>query len=203
MTQRNGSNGHETILIVDDAPDTLELLNRNLSAYGYRVFQAKNVADAISLLESTEIDLVITDYKMPGVDGIDLIRYVSENFKEIEVLMVTGYPSIKLAVEAIKTGADNYLAKPFTKEELFAAVNNALQKLHQRRLGKNGFSPELSSFRGLVGESDAIKKVFDSIVKAARTTATVLVIGESGTGKELVARAVHYNSKRSSARSFR
>ena len=106
--------GRERILIVDDAPDTLEVLQRNLTSKGYRVLAAGGVAEAIGLLEKNDIDLVITDFKMPAVSGIDLIRHVRENFRDTEVMMITGYATINGAVDAVKTGAQEYLPKPFT-----------------------------------------------------------------------------------------
>ena len=101
------------IVVVDDAPDTLEVLQRNLQSEGYRVFTAPSVADAIRILEETPLDLVITDIRMPKVSGLDLVRHVRENFKNTEVITITGYPSIGGAVEAVKTGAEQYLAKPW------------------------------------------------------------------------------------------
>jgi DNA-binding NtrC family response regulator len=189
----------EKILVVDDTLDTLEMLQRNLSIKGFQVFVAISVSEAINLLESTDVDLVITDFKMPGDTGLDLIKYIRENFNEIEVMMITGYPTINGAVEAVKSGAVNYLVKPFTQEELFNAVNSALDNLKLRRKKFEKKYQPLSSFRGLIGESDAIKTVFRAIQKAASTTATALITGESGTGKELVAREIHYKSSRSSA----
>lgn len=189
----------EKILVVDDTLDTLEMLQRNLSIKGFQVFVAISVSEAINLLESTDVDLVITDFKMPGDTGLDLIKYIRENFNEIEVMMITGYPTINGAVEAVKSGAVNYLVKPFTQEELFNAVNSALDNLKLRRKKFEKKYQPLSSFRGLIGESDAMKMVFRAIQKAASTTATALITGESGTGKELVAREIHYKSSRSSA----
>lgn len=123
----------ESILVVDDIATTLELLERNLISQGYQVLTAPNVVEALRILGATPIDLVITDLKMPKISGLDLIRHVRENFKDIEVMMITGYPSIEGAVTAVKIGAQEYLAKPFTDEELFSAVNRALDKLHTRR----------------------------------------------------------------------
>jgi len=111
-----------SILVVDDVQNTVEVLQRNLTAEGHTVFTASGVAEAIKVAESTQIDLVITDLKMPKVSGIDLVRHVRENLKNTEVIMITGYPSIEGAVEAVKMGAEEYLPKPFTDEELFAAV---------------------------------------------------------------------------------
>lgn len=193
------SSKKESIIIVDDAPDTLEMLQRNLSSENYMVFTASSVVEAIRLLESTPVDLVITDLKMPNVSGLDLIRHVRENYKDTEVMMITGYATIDGAVEAVKIGAEEYLTKPFTDEELFSAVEKTLNKLHMRRTiqTKQKVKPPIPY--GLIGDSEAIRKVFDNIAKAAKTPATVIITGESGTGKELVARAIHYSSTRSSA----
>lgn len=189
----------ENILVVDDAPNTLEVLERNLSAEGYRVFTAPGVAEAISILESTRLDLVITDLKMPKVSGLDLVRHVRENYKDIEIMMITGYATVEGAVEAVKSGAEAYLSKPFTDEELLSAVRQTLDKLEVRRAGRSRPSVELKISHDLIGESETMQEVFDAIQKAASTPATVLISGESGTGKELVARAIHYNSGRASA----
>ncbi|KPL01312.1 MAG: Fis family transcriptional regulator [candidate division Zixibacteria bacterium SM23_73_3] len=189
----------ESILVVDDSPHTLEVLQRNLTSKGYSVFTAASVSEAIRILETTTVDLVITDLKMPRVSGIDLIRHVRENYKETEVMTITGYPSIEGAVKAIKTGAEEYLTKPFTDEELFSAVRRTLDKLHMRRLGEAQLQKIPSAPYGLIGESEVMHKVFSSVTKTASTSATVLISGESGTGKELVARAIHYSSSRASA----
>jgi len=189
----------EQLLAVDDAPDTLELLQRNLSYEGYKVFTAPNVSEAIKILDSVSIDLVITDLKMPGSSGIDLIRHVRENFKDTEVMMITGYGSIEGAVKAVKTGAEEYLTKPFTDEELISAVERTLDKLRKKRAAQTKFFKSQEAQHGLIGESEAMQNVYNAIAKAALTTATVLITGESGTGKELVSRAIHYGSKRASA----
>ena len=189
----------ERILIVDDSGATLEVLQRNLTAAGYRVFTAPGVAEAVAILEGTTLDLVITDFKMPKVSGLDLVRHVRENFKDTEVMMITGYPSIEGAVNAIKTGAEEFLAKPFTDEELLSAVQRALDKLKLRRSGRMTLGHAVPSHKGFVGDSRVMQDIFVAIGKAASTFATVLITGESGTGKELVSRAIHYGSGRSSA----
>lgn len=193
------SNGKEKLLVVDDAPATLEVLQRNLTSEGYTVFTASGVAEAIKILEGTPVDLVITDIKMPKTSGLDLIRHVRENFKDTEVMTITGYATITGAVEAVKTGAEEYLIKPFTDEELFFAVKRTLSKLHMRRAGNLQTIQKPLSAYGFIGESRAMQKVMDAINKVALSSANVLITGESGTGKELVARAIHYNSKRISA----
>jgi DNA-binding NtrC family response regulator len=189
----------ECLLIVDDAKDTLEVLQRNLSSQGYKIFTATSVAEAINILKATPVDLVITDLKMPEVSGMDLVRHVRENLKDTEVMMITGYPSIEGAVAAVKTGAEEYLAKPFSAEELLSAVRHTLDKLHTRRAVQTPAPQTLLMPHGLIGESESIRQIFRAITKAASTSATALITGESGTGKELVARAIHYSSPRAAA----
>lgn len=189
----------DSILVVDDAPDTLELLQRNLESRGYQVFTAPNAMEAIKILETTVVDLVITDLKMPGASGIELIRHIRENFRDIEVMMITGYPTIESAVKAVKSGAEEYLTKPFTDTELFSAVEQVFEKVHVHRAIHPPWHRSQKSPYGLIGESEAMQKVFSAIAKATTTSATTLIIGESGTGKELVARAIHYNSPRNLA----
>ena len=189
----------ECILVVDDVPQTLEVLQRNLTSQDYRVFTASNVAEAIAILDATSVDLVITDLKMPDVDGIHLIRHIRENLRETEVMMITGYPTVEGAVTAVKTGAEEFLSKPFTDEELLAAVRRTLDKLQRRKtIEAPGPLTGIVSY-GLIGDSEAMQQVFRAIAKAASTSATGLISGESGTGKELVARAIHYHSPRAAS----
>lgn len=187
------------ILVVDDSPNALDIIRRNLESKRYHVVTASSVPDALKIMDSSPVDLVITDYKMPKISGLDLVRHVRENYYGTEVIMITGYASVKGAVEAVKMGADEYLPKPFTEEELFTAVENALSKQERRKSLQAGTPRAMSGSHGIVGRSKPIRDMLAEIEKASRTVATVLVLGESGTGKELVARAIHYGSSRSSS----
>jgi two-component system, NtrC family, response regulator HydG len=185
-----------SVLVVDDVADTVEVIQRNLASVGYIVYTASGVDEALTIIETTPIDLIVTDYRMPKLSGLDLVRHVRANYKDVEIIMITGYPSVAGAVQAVKNGAEEYLPKPFTDVELFAAARRALDKLRQRRLGVAPLPKHLGSPHGLIGESEPMRKVLNEIGKVASTTATVLITGESGVGKELVARAIHYSSPR-------
>jgi len=190
----------QSILVVDDSADTLEILRRNLLSLNYRVYTASGVAEGINMLETDPVDLVITDLKMPSISGIDLVRHVHENLPETAVMVITGYATIESAVKAVKTGAEEYLAKPFTDKELEEAVGRVLEKLKELRV-VNHVEPEkkVEGAFGIIGESPQISRVIRAIDKISKSSTTVLITGESGVGKELVARAIHYSGPRASS----
>ena len=186
----------ENILIVDDNYDMLELLHRNLKAQNFHTYKASSVTEAIDILKYSSIDLLITDLQMPGINGIELIKYVQEHFPEIPKLVITGFPSVDSAVAAVKSGALDYLAKPFTNEELKKSVQNLIDikaKSMSRIVEKTVLSNDVvSEYAGIVGQSQQIGQLIDLIERVKNNRATILIQGESGTGKELVARAIHY-----------
>ena len=184
------------VLVVDDSAESVELIKRNLESIGYHVSTASSVQSALTILGSVDIDLVITDLKMPEENGFQLVRHVSENYKGVGILVVTGFPSIEGAIESIRIGAEEYLVKSFTDKELFAAVDRVLEKTRRsRKTPADTFHQDF----GIIGESAEMYKVYHAINKVRTTEATVLITGESGTGKELVARAIHYGGKTSKA----
>ena len=188
----------EKVLIVDDEPDMLSTCKKFLSRTGYRVFVAGNGAEALALVEESPYDLVITDLKMPGMDGMEVLRAVKLKRPETIVVMFTGYGTIQDAVLAMKEGAFDFITKPFTPDQLAVSVERALKQL---RLEKENRAlqqqlEEKYRFDAIVGQSPAMQKVFGLIRKIADTQANVLITGGSGTGKELIARSIHANSGR-------
>ncbi|CAM3333404.1 sigma-54-dependent transcriptional regulator [Zobellia roscoffensis] len=190
----------ENILLVDDDINILELLQRHLQSMNYHTYKAVSVKEALYILKDTFIDLLITDIQMPEVDGLQLLKFSDEHYPEIPKLVITGYPSVDGALEVIKSGAIDYLTKPFTKEELRLAVEKAFAHGESRkniRPKKTNGNRTLHS--EMIGESAAFQEITDVIDRVKDNKATVLIQGESGTGKELVARAIHYSGKFSRA----
>ena len=183
----------ENILIVDDDIGILELIQRHLQSLDYHTFKAVSVKEAVVILRDTEIDLLITDLKMPEVDGFELIQFVSEHYPGIPKLVVTGYPSVQDALSAIKSGVVDYLVKPFTKAELKQAVEKSLSTSSKKKTTISTSSPR--KYNEIIGNSDLIKNVIQVIDRVKDNKATIYISGESGTGKELVARSIHYNGK--------
>jgi two-component system response regulator AtoC len=184
------------ILIADDEINIRRVLEAILRRDGYEVVTAANGEEALAGM-SRGIHTVITDLKMPGLDGMGLLRRLSVDFPDVPVVMITAHGSVENAVEAVKLGAFDYVEKPFDQEQIRQIVAKALRT---HMLARRDARPEDSTARGrfrLVGESAAIQQVYQVVDKVADTPSTVLITGESGTGKELVARALHDNSSRS------
>jgi nitrogen regulation protein NR(I) len=187
------------ILIADDEPQIRRILSVLLSDNGFEVAEAESGEQALAVAEGFRPDIALLDINMPGMDGLAVLRALLEIHGNLDCVMMTAYGTIRSAVEAMKSGAFNYLAKPFDNDELLLIVNRALE---MRRLSREveELRNELSSrygFNEIIGISPKLQAVFSTMAKVALVDATVLIEGESGTGKELVARAIHRRSKRS------
>jgi DNA-binding NtrC family response regulator len=187
------------LLIVDDEPDMLPLLKRTISAeMDWEIFTALSAKEALSILDHRTVDVVLLDIKMPEMDGLELLSRIKDKGEGPMVVMMTAYGVIDLAVESIRKGAYDFLTKPLDDTRLILTLQKAMEYhrlVHenqdlQRLIRKQG------SFQDMVGSSEAMHRVFETIRTVADTDVTVLITGESGTGKELVARAIHQGSRR-------
>lgn len=188
-----------SVLLVDDSRDMLELLRRYMNGMGLTPFTTNNVVDAIAVLEQGPVNLVITDLNMPDVSGTQLVRYIAQHFPKVPVLVITGFPDVQAAVEVMKQGAVEYLVKPVTEAELRSAVEKVLGRNTEENIAEDVAGPIAVPHMGIIGRSPRMQEVFRIMERTRNNNATILVSGESGTGKEVVARAVHYNSDRSTA----
>jgi len=195
---RAGGPRHGRILVVDDERSMRELLQIVLRREGHQVRLAEDGPSAVAEMAREPIDVLISDIKMPGMSGVEVLREAKRLDPDIVGIMVTAYASTESAVEALRLGAYDYLTKPFDVEELKAKVRNALERrlLRQENVLLKRALRSSSAFSNIVGRSKAMQDVFDLVETVAPTNSTILVTGESGTGKELVARAVHTNSLR-------
>jgi len=186
------------ILVVDDEEQMRDLLVKVLEKSGYQASVSAEGGQALALLEREPVDLVVTDVRMPGMGGMEALRAVKELNPDIVVIIMTAFGSIDQAVQAVKEGAYDYISKPFKIEEMLLTIDKALE---ERRLRHEvtALRQELHTryhFENLIGKSRAMQEVFKLIEQVAASRSTVMVYGKSGTGKELVAKAVHYNSQR-------
>ncbi len=187
-----------SILIVDDEPNYLVILSELLRDEGFEVFTASGGAQGLALVQDVDLDMVITDMQMPGMDGLQLLQAIKKINKDLPVVMITAFAEVDKAVAAMQAGACNYLSKPFSNDELIVTLNKAVQhyslireniRLRKAILTRTGFA-------GMVGKNARMVQVYELIEKVAPTPSSVLITGESGTGKELVAKAIHMNSPR-------
>jgi len=188
----------DTILIVDDEKNYLVVLEALLSPEGYEIMTSDKAQEALRLIQESDIDLLLTDMKMPGMTGMELLEEVKKIKPEVPVIMMTAYGTIEMAVEAMKKHAYDYITKPFQNEELKLIIRKALENYRLVRENRR-LSEALSErygYRNIVGKSKPMLKVYDLISKVAQSKASVLITGPSGTGKELIAKAIHYESPR-------
>jgi DNA-binding NtrC family response regulator len=190
------------LLFVDDEPALRALMAERLGENGFEVAEADTGEKALQLLDQFAFDIVITDLRMPGVDGAAVIETARQRYPGIIVIVITGYGTVKDAVDAIKRGATDFIAKPFQFDELLHVLRKAME---QRRLSaENAYLrsqlEERYQFGGILGRSRPMQALFQLLDTVARSSSTILVTGETGTGKEVVARAIHHNSPRKANR---
>ena len=188
----------DNVIIIDDEKSLLDLLSVVFRKEGYGVKTALSAAKAFEIIDREDIDLVVTDIKMPEKDGMEVLRHVRETRPDVPVVMITAYGSINQAVETLKAGALDYVVKPFDVEELKIIVARGLaeRRLKQENIRLKHDLKERYSFENMIGKSRAMQEIYTLIEKVAGTDSTVLVTGESGTGKEMAARAIHFQSGR-------
>jgi len=186
------------ILIVDDEKNTREGLRWALDAPAYEIHLAADGREAMDLLSLQDFELVITDLKMPNVDGIELLHHILEHHPQTYVVILTGHATVESAVQAMKKGAYDYIEKPVNIDELNLLVERVLMHKHivEENEELRRSVEEHYGLENIIGQSPAMQAVFDKIIHVAPTRASVLIQGESGTGKELIASAIHYNSSR-------
>ncbi|WP_035274389.1 sigma-54-dependent transcriptional regulator [Desulfogranum japonicum] len=188
------------VLVVDDEPDMLLMLKLVLQKKcGCDVITAPSGTDALPLIKGNNPDVVVSDIKMPDMDGLELLKRIRECDATVSVIIMTGYGTIAMAVEALKNGAYDFLQKPFEKDHIVRLVNNCIERtsLLRTNVSLQQKLQQLSLPEGFVGQSPPLRAALDLISRVADTDATVLIRGESGTGKELAARALHQLSSRS------
>ncbi|MBC2655975.1 sigma-54-dependent Fis family transcriptional regulator [Pseudomonas sp. MSSRFD41] len=186
------------LLVVDDEPKLCDLLSSALGQNGIQVFTAGNGLHALKVLEQEDIDLVISDWRMPGMDGPQLLGEIKQRYPQLPVIVMTAYSTVKNAVQSMRNGAYDYIAKPFDIDELDITVSKALQfrdilKDNQRMRAELEEQQQIDS---LVGDSPAFRQVLQAVDSVRESNATILLTGESGTGKEMVARAIHKHGNR-------
>jgi DNA-binding NtrC family response regulator len=187
-----------SILVVDDEESVRDSLSLWFTEDGYRVDCAENAKKALSILESDDFDIILTDLKMPGMDGLELLRRIRTLNKDSIIIVMTAFASVDTAVKALKDGAFDYVTKPFDPDDLSHLIRNATKQIsltHENETLKKRVD-SLESVEDLIGKSESIKNVLREIESVAPTNSSVIITGESGTGKELVARAIHANSLR-------
>ncbi len=191
----------QSILVVDDEPNYQIVLSELLKEEGYEIFTADSGESGLAIVRNTDLDLVLTDMKMPAMDGIEFLKKIKEHNQDLPVILITAYAEVEKAVEAMHLGAFTFLAKPFSNQQLLASVKKALEHyalVREIKRLRDEASPR-SGFAGMIGKSASMQMVYQLIGKVAPTASSVLITGESGTGKELVARAIHALSLRKDA----
>jgi two-component system response regulator PilR (NtrC family) len=192
--RRNGS-----ILVVDDEEIMREILETLLTRDGYDVRLAATGAEGIELAKSVSFDAAVVDVMMPGMDGLQTLAELKKLDEDLPIVMITAFASVETAISAMKSGAFDYITKPFKNDEVLVVLRNAVERrrlMAENTALKQNLQAQAARFSGIIGRSSRMKQVFNLIIQAAPSRSTILITGESGTGKELVARAIHTNSPR-------
>ncbi len=187
-----------TVLVVDDEANILKVFAARLTQRGHAVLTSLSAEEALKRLKTDNVDVLISDYVLPGKSGMDLLQAVKSIHPKLPVIMMTAYGSIEMAVEAMKQGAYDYLTKPIDYNEMFILLERAVTERDLTSPARLEAASE-HEFAGMIGSAPEMQNVFDTIRRVADTHATILIVGESGTGKELIARALHYTSIRKNA----
>jgi two-component system NtrC family response regulator len=190
----------ETVLIVDDEKNYLVVLSAFLSEEGYETLTADSAQRALEIVETTDLDLVLTDMKMPTMDGIELLKRIKQKVPDLPVVIMTAYGTVEKAVAAMQLGAFNFILKPFQNETLKQITHRAVSTYRVLKENRQLVRALEHRYRfdNIIGKSKPIQAIFDIVQKVAHTKTTALITGESGTGKELIAKAIHFNSPRRS-----
>jgi DNA-binding NtrC family response regulator len=186
------------ILVIDDDESLRRVLEYNLAQEGYAVLTASGGEQGLDLLKKEGADLVVTDVRMPGMDGLQVLEGVRKVDPNVQVIILTAFGTIEMAVEAMKAGAFHYISKPFNRDELKLTIKKALQlkELERENVTLREELKERSGLDAIIAESPPMAQVLELVIRVAPTETTVLILGESGTGKELIARAIHGRSPR-------
>lgn len=198
MDREDKGRSMEKIVIIDDEKSLLDLLSRVFAKEGYKVQATTSASRAIEIIENEDLDLLISDIRLPEISGMEILKRCREVRPDVPVIMITAYGNMKQAIEALKMGALDYIIKPFDIEELKITVAKGLEKrrLEQENILLKRDLKERYSFENMIGKSRSMQEIFSLIEKIAGTDSTILITGESGTGKEMAARAIHLLSRR-------
>ena len=189
-----------TILVVDDEEIMREILETLLTREGYEVKLASSGEEGLELARAVPFDAAVVDIMMPGINGIETLDELRRIDEDLAVVIITAYASVESAISAMKSGAFDYITKPFKNDEVLVVIRNAMERrrlVHENRNLRQNIQERYHKFGNIIGRSPKMRQVFDLIIQAAPSRSSILIQGESGTGKELVARAIHQNSSRS------